>query len=115
MTKEELATLTADHKAFVEALKAQHTEELKTKDEEIESLKVEMAAFAKEDNRGIVVGEFKSDNGKTYGFKRGFTKVKINGETIESEDFFKKENASEMERLIEIGFGGLEVIKTAKK
>lgn len=117
MTKAEKEKLEKDPQAYVEALIESHNSEVESLKaahaSEVETLKAKLEESMGSDNRGVVKGSFKSTDGKTYQFKKGFVKVIFKGTAYNSEDLISdKELAPVMESLIEIGFGGLEEVKS---
>jgi hypothetical protein len=56
-------------------------------------------------------GVYKAENGNTYQFKQGFLKVSVLGKGIVTAEKAIKD-ASIMERLISIKYGGLEIVKS---
>jgi cell division septum initiation protein DivIVA len=88
----------------IEALQTENAELKKTAEEATSKL-------AKVNNQ--VPGVYKQkESGKTYRFKKGFMKVNLKGTVHESVDVLK--NAEMMDHLIEIGFGGIEIVEPSK-
>jgi hypothetical protein len=59
-----------------------------------------------------VPGSFKMEDGRVVKFKKGFVKVNLKGKIIDSVDVLK--DADIMNHLVEIGFGGIEIVQPSK-
>lgn len=90
--KEKIAKLEADNKA----LKAENAKVSKD--------------LAKINNE--VPGSFEMEDGRVVKFKKGFVKVNLKGKITDSVDALK--DADMMNHLVEIGFGGIEIIEPSK-
>lgn len=124
MNKTQKAKFDKDPEGFVNKLIAEHKEALAKKDEahaaEIEELKEahanEIASLQKEAAKelNVVPGTFKADDGTKYRFKKGFVKTRTqkHGIVDSSELISNADYREEMEHLIEVGYGGLEVVES---
>jgi len=110
----EIEALKTEHESATEALKGAHASEIEAKDAEIIALTEKLAVSLKSDNLGVVPGQYESENGKIYEFKKGFTKFSYKGDEYISEELIKEEKSEILEELIEMNFGGLIEVKKSK-